>query len=162
MDDENKSVEITNEPKIESRFGFQKSTRGLSKGTIKILMVGAAISLGTIMWVRTPDKPESESSGVSMPETSEVGASQIMSVETYSAEAEKNQINDRNKKSSRRVVVVKLPGLQKIDRTRTAQSRCALQSQLCHRTSLDSLGLAGLCAFVSDHPMFKPNHLNAS
>ncbi len=121
MDDENKSVEITNEPKIESRFGFQKSTRGLSKGTIKFLMVGAAISLGTIMWVRTPDKPESDSSGVSMPETSEVGASQSMSVETYSAEVEKNQINDRNRKSTRRVVVVKLPGLQKIDRNRTAQ-----------------------------------------
>ena len=121
MDDENKSVEITNEPKIESRFGFQKSRKGASKGTIKILMVGVAISLGTIMWIRTPDKPENDSSGVSTPETSEVGASQSMSVETYSAEVEKNQIKDRNKKSARRVLVVKLPGLQKIDRNRTAQ-----------------------------------------
>lgn len=64
MDGENKSVEIASEPKIESRFGFQSKEKGLPKQTVKILMIGAALSLGTIMWMRAPDKPETSSSGV--------------------------------------------------------------------------------------------------
>lgn len=120
MDDENKSVEITSEPKIESRFGFQSKEKGLPKQTVKILMIGAALSLGTIMWMRAPDKPEISSSGVDAPETPQVGAQQAGSLETYSAQAEKDQMNEKSRKSSRRIVV-KLPGLQKIDRTRASQ-----------------------------------------
>jgi hypothetical protein len=121
MDDENKSVEITQEPKVESRFGFQGKDKGLPKQTVKILMVGAALSLGTIMWMRAPDKPDISSSGVDTPETSQVGAIQAVSLETYSAQAEKDQITEKNRKSSKRTLVVKLPGLQKIDRTRANQ-----------------------------------------
>lgn len=121
MDEEIKSVEITNEPKIESRFGFQKSTQRPSQGTLKILMVSSVVSLGAIMWVKAPNKPEAESSGVRLPESSEVGASQSVSVDTYSAELEKNKINERNKKNPKRVVTIKLPGLQKIDRTLNEQ-----------------------------------------
>lgn len=121
MDDENKSVEITQEPKVESRFGFQGKDKGLPKQTVKILMAGAALSLGTIMWMRAPDKPDISSSGVDTPETSQVGAIQAVSLETYSAQAEKDQITEKNRKSSKRTLVVKLPGLQKIDRTRASQ-----------------------------------------
>lgn len=121
MDDENKSVEITQEPKVESRFGFQSKDKGLPKQTVKILMVGAALSLGTIMWMRAPDKPDISSSGVDTPETSQVGAIQAVSLETYSAQAEKDQITEKNRKASKRALVVKLPGLQKIDRTRASQ-----------------------------------------
>lgn len=121
MDDENKSVEITQEPKVESRFGFQGKDKGLPKQTVKILMVGAALSFSTIMWMRAPDKPDISSSGVDTPETSQVGAIQAVSLETYSAQAEKDQITEKNRKSSKRTLVVKLPGLQKIDRTRASQ-----------------------------------------
>lgn len=121
MDDENKSVEIEQEPKIESRFGFQNKDKGLPKQTVKVLMVGAALSLGVIMWMRVPDKIETSSSGVDVPETSEVGAQQAVSLETYSAQTEKEQMSEKNRRSSKRMVVVKLPGLQKIDRTRANQ-----------------------------------------
>ncbi len=120
MGDENKSVEITSEPKIESRFGFQSKEKGLPKQTVKILMIGAVLCLGSIMWMRAPEKPETSSSGVDAPETSQVGAQQAVSFETYSAQAEKDRITERNRKSLKRIVV-KLPGLQKIDRTRASQ-----------------------------------------
>ncbi len=120
MEDERKSVEITPEPTIESRFGFQRRDKGLPKQMVKILMIGAALSLGTIMWMRAPEKPEASSSGIDTPETSQVGAQQAVSLETYSAQAEKIQMTERNSKPSKQIVM-KLPGLQKFDRTRASQ-----------------------------------------
>jgi hypothetical protein len=121
MEEENKQVEIVEEPKIESRFGYQKSDKKLSQGKIKLLMFGSALALGSIFWMRGPEKSDSDSSRISTPETSQVGGNQQMDLENYSAEAESNQMQERNRQKSKRAILVKLPGLQKITRTRTGQ-----------------------------------------
>ncbi len=119
MDDEDKSVRITEEPTIESRFGFQRNDKNISKQTVKILMIGAAFCLGAIMWMRAPDKPEISSSSLEVPEMSLLGAQPNFSLESYSAQSEKEQMSEKKRKSLKRTTVMKLPGLQKIDRNRS-------------------------------------------
>lgn len=116
MQNENNEVELVIEPKIESRFGFQQQTKSLSNKTIKLLIAGVFISLASIMWIKTPDRPEHESNGIKTPGSSEIGSNNQVDVENYSAEQESNQLKEKNKRQKSKLVI-RLPGLEKIDRS---------------------------------------------
>ncbi len=117
MQNENNQVEIVYEPKIDSRFGFQKPKNRPSNRTIKICIIATCLLLGTVLWIKTPDRAEGPSDGITPPEASEVGAkaSQQVSIEGYSAEQESNQLKEKGKKRTSKISI-KLPGSQKIDR----------------------------------------------
>lgn len=71
--------------------------------------------------MRSPDKNSEVSSGVKAPESSEVSSSQNQfALDNYSAEQERNSMNEKNKRKVSRIVV-KLPGIQKIDRIKSGQ-----------------------------------------
>lgn len=120
MQNENSEVELVSEPKVESRFGFQKSSKSLSGSTIKILIIGVVISLATVLWIKTPDRPDHESSGVKTPDSSEIGSNSQMSVDNYSVAQDSNQLKEKNKKQKLKISI-RFPGLEKIDRTRLNQ-----------------------------------------
>ena len=121
MEKENSATTEVLEPKIESRFGFQKPRRTQSRVAIKLFILGAVICLGALLWMRTPENNSASSSGVKMPEASEVNSSSNQfALDNYSAEQDRNQQIERNKKKVTRVVI-KLPGIQKIDRLKSGQ-----------------------------------------
>ena len=112
MQNENNDVELVIEPKIESRFGFQRQSKSLANKTINFLIAGVFISLASIMWIKTPVRPEHESNGIKTPESSEIGSNNQVNVENYSAEQESNQLKEKNKRQKSKIVV-RLPGLEK-------------------------------------------------
>ena len=121
MENKEQTVEITTEPKIESRFGFGKDNKVISNKTIKYCAIATGISLIVVFVLKSPEKDLQEGPGVKTPEASEVSSnSDRETFETYSAAQEDNRMKENNKKS-RRSVVVKLPGLQKIDRHKAGQ-----------------------------------------
>lgn len=122
MENESSQVESVAEPKVESRFGFKPTGRALSRGTVQFCAACTVLSLGAVLWVKNPEKPDLESgTGVHAPEAFEVSGSQTqVSVESYSTEEESNLLKEKNKKKVVRVTV-KFPGLQKIDRTHVNQ-----------------------------------------
>lgn len=121
MENKKQTVEITTEPKIESRFGFGKDNKVLSNRTIKYCAIATGVSLVVVFLMRSPDKDAQEGPGVKTPEASQVSSnSDRGTLETYSASQENNRLKEQNKKG-RQNVVVKLPGLQKIDRHKAGQ-----------------------------------------
>lgn len=122
MENENKEVELVTEPRVESRFGFQQTSKHLSSSTIKLFMIASAISLGAVLCLRSPDKPDIESvQEIKTPESGELGAKLAeFFVETYSAVKDEDQVKDKNKKKTAKIIT-KLPGLQKIDRVSISQ-----------------------------------------
>lgn len=121
MENKEQAVEITTEPKIESRFGFGKDNNVLSNRTIKYCSIATGVSLIVVFLMRSPDKDTEEGPGVKTPETSQVSSnSDRGTLETYSASQESNRLKEQNKKG-RQNVVVRLPGLQKIDRRKAGQ-----------------------------------------
>lgn len=121
MQNENNETQEVSEPKIETRFGFEKPRKTQSKLATRSIMTGVALSLGAILWMRAPDSSYESSSGIKTPEASEVNSSSNQfEVEKYSAEADKNQQTERNKKKVAHAVI-KLPGIQKIDRQKQGQ-----------------------------------------
>lgn len=121
MENKEQTVEITPEPKIESRFGFGKDNKVLSIRTIKYGSVATGVSLVVVFLMRSPDKDAQESLGVKIPEASQLSSnSDRGTFETYSASQESRRLKEQNKKG-RQNVVVKLPGLQKIDRHKAGQ-----------------------------------------
>lgn len=121
MENKEQAVEITAEPKIESRFGFGQENKVLSNRTIKYCAIATGVSLILVFLIRSPDKTAQENSGVKTPEASQVGSNTDRgNLEEYSA----SQENDRLKKQNRKrpsEIIVKLPGLQKIDRRKAGQ-----------------------------------------
>lgn len=121
MENKEQAVEITTEPKIESRFGFGKDNKVLSNRTIKYCSIATGLSLIVVFLMRSPDKDSQEGPGVKTPEASQVSSnSDRGTFETYSASQESGRLKEQNKKG-RQNVVVKLPGLQKIDRRKAGQ-----------------------------------------
>lgn len=123
MEKENNETALVDEPSIDSRFGFEAKGHALSGTAIKLCAISTVVCLVTVLWIKSPDKTEApdSSSGVKTPEISEVGMTQSqLSVDNYSAESERNQINIKNKQKSGRNIV-RLPGLQKIDRAHAGQ-----------------------------------------
>ncbi len=118
MQNENKQTEEVIEPRIENRFGFQREQQTQSKFVVRALMIGTTISIGSILWFRSPDT-ESSSNGVKTPETSEINSTTNQySVESYSVESDRNAQIEKSKKNIKRIVI-KLPGIQKIDRKKS-------------------------------------------
>lgn len=121
MENKEQTVEITTEPKIESRFGFGKDNKILSNKTIKYCAIATGISLIIVFLMRSPDKDAQEGPGVKTPDASQVSSnSDRGTFETYSASQEDSRMKEKNKKG-RQSVIVKLPGLQKIDRRKAGQ-----------------------------------------
>jgi len=118
---ENNSVEISKEPKVESRFGFGQNRNIFSKTAMKY---GAAISfvgLVGLFLMKSPEPISAEKSQVRIPESSEVHSS-LNSTEfkDYSALEESAKLQEKNKKQHVQSVV-RLPGLQKIDRRQSGK-----------------------------------------
>jgi len=121
VEKENSVITEVIEPKIESSFGFEKPGKSQSNVVIKIFIFFTVLSLGAILWMRSPDKNLDASSGIKAPETSEVSSSQNQfALDNYSIEKERNSISEKNKRKVARIVV-KLPGIQKIDRIKSGQ-----------------------------------------
>ncbi len=121
MENKEQVVEITNEPKIESRFGFGKGNKVLSNRTIKYCSIATGVSLIVVFLIKSPDKDAQEGPGVKTPEASQVSSNSDRGMfETYSASQENNRLKKQSKKD-RQSVIVKLPGLQKIDRHKAGQ-----------------------------------------
>lgn len=120
MENKEQTVEMATEPKIESRFGFGKD-KVLSNRTIKYCAIATGASLVVVFLMRSPDKDAQEGPGVKTPESSQVSSnSDRGTFETYSASQENDRLKEQNKKG-RQSAIVKLPGLQKIDRRKAGQ-----------------------------------------
>ena len=120
MENKEQNVEITTEPKIESRFGFGKENKILSNNTIKYCAIATGVSLAVVFLMRSPDKDSQEGPGVKTPDASQVNSnSDRGAFDSYSASQEDSRMKEKNK--SRQSVIVKLPGLQKIDRRKAGQ-----------------------------------------
>lgn len=121
MENKEQTVEITTEPKIESRFGFGKDNEVLSNRMIKCCSIATGVSLIVVFLMKSPDKDTQEGPGVKAPEASQINSnSDRGTFETYSASQENNRLKEQNRKG-RQSVVAKLPGLQKIDRHKAGQ-----------------------------------------
>lgn len=115
MDDKNEIVvEEASEPKVEARFGFQKLKGPSSSLTIKISVVAIVLCATGILLMRGPEKSESTSS-VKAPEASQLSGHQDINLEEYSQTSEGEKIRNQNRQRVSRIVV-KFPGLQRIDR----------------------------------------------
>ncbi|MFZ4402484.1 MAG: TrbI/VirB10 family protein [Pseudobdellovibrionaceae bacterium] len=116
MENKKQLVELTTEPKIESRFGFGKDNKVLSSRTIKVCSIATGVSLVVVFLMKSPDKNLREGPGVKTPEASQVSSnSDLDTFEMYSASQENKRIKEQNNKG-RQYLVIRLPGLQKIDR----------------------------------------------
>ena len=121
MESNERSVEMATEPKIESRFGFGKENKTLSKQTIKYCAIGTGAALVVVFLLKSPEEPSNLGPGVKTPEVSQIGNSPSReTLENYSAVQESARLQEQNKKS-RNKIIVKLPGLQKIDRRKAGQ-----------------------------------------
>ena len=120
MENEESKVEMTTEPSIESRFGFQKDKKLLSPFFVKLCVGGTILSITIIMLLHSPDRTETtdRASTVKTPESSDLNNdTSRVNLDSYSAADENEKLKQKNQK--RNVTIVKLPGLQKIDRKRT-------------------------------------------
>lgn len=111
-------VDIVSEPKIESRFGFGQTNKTLSNKAIKYFSIATVISLSVLFLIKSPDKSLDDSTnGVKTPDSAEITSSQnnYAEFEKYSATDEQTRLKGNTKKN-KKVLIVKLPGLEKIDR----------------------------------------------
>ncbi|OQW53865.1 MAG: hypothetical protein A4S09_06510 [Proteobacteria bacterium SG_bin7] len=113
------AVEISNEPKIDRRFGFAERAEPLSRQKIKTCSIATAISLAVIFLMKGPDRETVHTSGINAPEVSQITTNRE-TLNTYSAAQESDQLKEKNKKS-RNPNIMRLPGLQKIDRRKANQ-----------------------------------------
>lgn len=119
MQKENNETTEVNEPKIESRFGFEKTRKTQSAFAVKAFAIGTTLCLGSILWFRSPDNDLNQSGGVKSPESSEINSnSNQYNLQTYSVETDRNLQVEKSKKSKNRIIV-SLPGVQKIDRNKS-------------------------------------------
>ena len=115
MDDKHNNVEMTSEPKLESRFGYGKDNKVLSKNAIKYGSITCGVCLVAVFLLKSPEVPLS-SSEIKTPEVSQINqANPNIELDSYSVTEESRQISE-NKKKSNYKQIVKFPGLQKIDR----------------------------------------------
>lgn len=115
------TVEQTTEPKLESRFGYGKSTQAISGKSAKIAAITTCVLLGLVFVLKAPNDAEQNRTQVSTPDTSELNTNQNMeNLENYSATAE----NEKLKQSQivqKHKIPQKLLGLQKIERRNLKQ-----------------------------------------
>ena len=112
------AVEQAKEPKINDRFGIRGDQRFQSSMAFKAGVGVTASTLCIVLLMRTPEKPTKDHSAVNVPEASQISAmaaAQNLKLDEYSAPSENEKIKDQNRTRSN-TIVVRLPGLQKIDR----------------------------------------------
>lgn len=110
------SVEQTKEPSLETRFGFNKEEKSFSQKTIKCCAIASGVSLILVLLIKTPEKEIPEDSSIPVPETPQMNSHmERENFESYSAAQENERLKQKNKKAQT-TVIVRLPGLQKIDR----------------------------------------------
>lgn len=121
MENKDNIVDLVSEPKINTRFGFGKENKVLSSKTIKYCVIATGVAVSSVFLMKAPQKVDSNYNGVKTPDASEVSASQSSTVfDFYSATEESSRIRESSVRS-KRAVIVKLPGIQKIDRRRSGQ-----------------------------------------
>jgi len=113
-DKKDNTVEEILEPNIETRFGFQKLKSPSSSRTIKLSVAAIVVCIAAIFLMKSPDTPETQSI-VKAPESNQISEQQNLNLGEYSQTAESEKIRDQNKKNIARIIV-RFPGLQKIDR----------------------------------------------
>lgn len=118
---ENNSVEISKEPKVEARFGFGQNKNIFSKAAMKYGAAISSVGLVGLFLMKSPEPISAEKSQVRIPESSEVHAS-LNSTEfkDYSALEESAKLQEKNKKRHVQIIV-RLPGLQKVDRRQSGK-----------------------------------------
>jgi hypothetical protein len=115
MENNEINVQETSEPKIGSRFGFGQE-RKVSSSVVKIGALGTIGVVVGLFFIRSPDIPPPEGSGVRTPEMAPTGSrTETVPVDPYSSAQENEQLKQKNRRKAGKVVV-HLPGLQKIDR----------------------------------------------
>ena len=121
MENKDHVVDLVSEPKISTRFGFGKENKILSSKTMKYCAIATGVAVSSVFLMKAPQKVDSNYNGVKTPEASEVSASQSNTVfDIYSATEESSRIRESSVRS-KRTVILKLPGIQKIDRHKSRQ-----------------------------------------
>ncbi len=119
MENKESGVEFTTEPKIESRFGFTNKNKVLSSKAVKYFAIGTGVAMTAILLMKSPEQSEVTSPGVKLPEVLQPSSDRVV-VESYSIVQENERIKEQ-KKNRVTNVVVRFPGLQKIDRRHAGQ-----------------------------------------
>ncbi len=121
MENKEVNVEIVDEPKIESRFGFSNSVRNQSSKTIKYCSIVVGVTLIGVLLLKSPEKASESNSEIKPPDVGQLGrSSDKVALDTYSSVQENERIKEQNKNRGS-MVIVRLPGLQKIDRRQKGQ-----------------------------------------
>jgi hypothetical protein len=121
MENKELKVEEIKEPKIESRFGYGKTTQIFSSQATKIVIGIAAVLLVTLFILKSPDSVDSNGVTIKTPDMSEVDSNQSLeNLENYSVTVENERLK-KNKVSSKTKIVQKLSGLQRIERSTLKQ-----------------------------------------
>ena len=116
MDDKESGVQLVGEPKIDNRFGVNMDRKVQSSKAIKIGIASTIVAFVGIAVMKSPEKPTEEHAPIKSPEASQLALpQQNINLDSYSAAAENEKMKDQNKKRPA-TAVVRLPGLQKIDR----------------------------------------------
>ena len=120
MENKDSVVELTEEPKIESRFGFTKGGKALSGKAVKFCSIATGVALLGVFLMKSPERPQVEGPGIRPPETPHRQSEQV-AIDSYSAVEESERIKKQNSQRPPSTVVIRLPGLQKIDRRKAGQ-----------------------------------------
>ncbi len=132
-DNKEQNVEVTSEPKLETRFGFAIEEKSLPRAITKYCAIASGLSLLLIISMKSPKKEIEVSPQLTTPEASQINSnSDRQQFESYSASQER----ERLKQDSRKVrsnVIIRLPGLQKIDRKKLRALVLEDQSRLDQR-----------------------------
>lgn len=118
---ENNSVEITAEPKINSRFGFEQKNKFATSRTAKIGAAVSAISLVIVFLLKSPTPNSNTNNGITVPDSSKISTNYTsIEIKEYSATEESIQLKQKFS-AKRSDTSVKFPGLQKIARKRSGE-----------------------------------------
>lgn len=120
-DNKEQSVEVISEPKLETRFGFAIEEKPLPREIAKYCAIASGLSLLLIISMKSPEKEIEVSPQLTTPEASQINSnSDRQQFESYSVSQENERLKQNNKKP-RNKIIVRLPGLQKIDRRKSSQ-----------------------------------------
>lgn len=119
MENKEQGVELTSEPKFETRFGFSDERKILSSRAVKVCTIATTTALAVIFLMKSPEKISKEGPGINAPENIQAQSGRF-TADSYSAVQENDRLKEKNKKQVSKTAV-RLPGLQKIDRRHAGQ-----------------------------------------
>ena len=117
MENNVSSVQITTEPSISTRFGFQHDGARLPRHRIIFCICGTVACILVATMLQGPAQPALEEvREIKTPDASQLADStNKIQMDAYSAQAENDSLKQKSK--NKKAIVVKLPGLQKFDRS---------------------------------------------